>query len=362
VKKEVKTPRAFVPIKNSEQGVQSVRPAPAPDARPVELPWDDLRFFLSVATRASLRAAAEAEGVSVNTVRARMEKLERRWGAPLLRRSGKGSFVTEAGEDVLRMAREMQAATVRSGLQPSRNVLVSSTELRISCSEGLGLLWLTPRLAELRSELTGLAVNFRLDYDLSRDRSSQVDLALTFVPPSNPDMIVTRIATLHFMMFASEAYLRTYGAPSSPDEVKAHTLVEQVTPGVNSSLIDLFLGTERPAHQVGIRTNSSLAQLWAVANGSGIAPMPTYVRAITRSVIPIPPPLNLRFDLFCAYHASARGSPAVMSAMAWLRRCFDPGAYPWFRSDFVDPTEFPFPAKGGRVVSLFDNLIDPVAR
>jgi DNA-binding transcriptional LysR family regulator len=144
--------------------------------------------------------------------------------------------------------------------------------------------------------------------------------------------------------------------------MKRHRFVEQVTPGVNSWLQDFVFGTDRGEGLVPIRTNSSLGLLWAVANGAGIAPMPTYVRAITKSVVPMDPPLNLRFDLFCSYHPSARGSPAIEAALAWLRQCFDPQLCPWFRSDFVHPDDFRFSGKDGRVVSLFDNLADLVPR
>ena len=348
-----------VAIKYSEQGVQGGR-TPSSDP-PIEgLDWDDLRFFRQVATTGSLRAAAEAEHVSVNTVRARIDKLESSFGAPLLRRTRTGCTTTSAGEEVLQIAQDMRSATLASRRGASSDVLVAPGEVRMACSEGLGLLWLTPRLNLLTEALGGLTANLRLDHDLSRDRFSQSDITLTFAPPSDPDMIITRLATLHYMMFASRAYLRDNGTPTSLDDMKRHRIVEQVTPGVNSWLSDFFLGSEKPPGRVPIRTNSSLSQLWAVANGAGIAPMPTYVRAVTRNVIPIDPPLGLRFDLFCTYHPSGRGSPAIDATLAWLRNCFDPALYPWFRSDFVHPDEFVRHDQSSRVISLFDNLIDPI--
>ncbi|MDB5692806.1 MAG: hypothetical protein JWO81_1869 [Alphaproteobacteria bacterium] len=350
-----------VAIQNSEQGVQRVRTA-GPAGTLHGLAWDDLRFFLQVDRLGSLRAAATAEKVTVNTVRARIEKLEAGYGAPLLRRTRTGSAPTDAGEAVLEVAREMQRAAQASPRDTSRNVLIAPGEVRLFCSEGLGLLWLTPRLGGLRQHLGGVTVNLAIDYDLSRDRSSHADISLAFHKPQDPDMVTSRLATLHYMVFAAPSYLREHGIPATFDDMRRHRIVEQVTPGVNSGLIDFFLGTERPDGLIPIRTNSSLAQLWAVANGAGIAPMPTFVRAVTRNVVPIGPPLNLRFDLFCSYHASGRGSPAVEAVLAWLRRCFDGGDHPWFRDHFVHPDAFGTAGKGGRVVSLFDNLIDPVAR
>jgi DNA-binding transcriptional LysR family regulator len=350
----------IVAIKYTEQGVQG-ECTPCPPASPVDgLDWDDLRFFRQVATTGSLRAAAEAEHVSVNTVRARIEKLEAAYGALLLRRTRIGCTTTAAGQEVLRIAQDMRSATLASKRKASGDVLVAPGEVRLSCSEGLGLLWLTPRLVLLSETLDGLTANLRLDYDLTKDRAAQSDITLTFSPPGDPDMIITRLATLHYMVFASGAYLRANGTPASLDDMKRHRIVEQVTPGVSSWLGDYFLGSEKPPGRVPIRTNSSLSQLWAVANGAGIAPMPTYVRAVTRNVLPVDPPLGLRFDLFCTYHPSGRGSPAIEATLGWLRRCFDPALYPWFRSDFVHPNDFTRHHHEGRVISLFDSLIDPV--
>ena len=349
-------------IKKNEHRVQ--RSHTASGARAVQLEashWANLRFLIAVARDGSLRAAADSEKVAVNTVRAAIERLEQVLGLALLRRDRQGSALTEAGTEVLRMADEMSSAAYAPSRETAGNVLVQPGELRIACSEGLGLLWLTPRLV-LRSEaVPDLTVNLGLDYDLAKDRSPAADIVLTFTRPSDPDLIMTRLATLHYMMFASESYLRLNGTPANLDEIRDHAMVEQVTPGVKSWLVDHVLGTDRPAEGVRIRTNSSLAQLWAVANGAGIAPMPTFVRSITRSVVPIDPPLNLRFDLFCTYHASARNSPAVETAIAWLREVFDGASQPWFRGEFVHPLDFPRPDKSARVVSLFDNLADPMS-
>jgi DNA-binding transcriptional LysR family regulator len=349
-----------VAIKNFEHRVQLLNTGRARlcvDA----LDWDDLKVFLDVAYLGSFRAAADAGKVSVNTVRARIAKLEAAYGAPLFRRSREGSAVTEAGRELLAVAREMQQAAHMPMRPTAGNVLLTPGQIRVFCSEGLGLLWLTPRLEGLSDVLDDVTVSLAIDYDLSRDRSREVDVALTFRRPDDPEMIITRLATLHYMLFASPAYLRQYGTPRSLHEVMNHKLVEQTTPGVNTGVLDFILGPDHPEGLVPIRTNSSLAQLWAVANGAGIAAMPTYVRAITRSVIPINPPLNLRFDLFCTYHGNARGSPAIETTVAWLRRCFDPQAYPWFRNEFVHPDDFAMGGKG-EVVSLFDNLIEPAGR
>jgi DNA-binding transcriptional LysR family regulator len=338
-------------VEKSEHGVQQLHTRS--QARAIQLDpshWADLRHLMAVAQRGSLRAAAESQKVAVNTVRAGIQRLEAALGLMLLRRDRKGSGLTEAGLDVLRMADEMRSAAHGPSRHSAGNVLVSPGELRVACSEGVGLLWLTPNLVELARALPNLTVNLGLDYDLSRDRSEEADIVLTFVRPTDPDRVMTRLATFHYMLFASADYLRAKGTPQSLAAVLDHDMVEQVTPGVRSWLLDHVFGTDRPPEGVRLRTNSSMAQLFAVSNGAGIAPMPSFASVLAPGLVAIEPPLNLRFDLFCTYHGSARGSPAIETGLAWLRELFDGRARPWFRSEFVHPRDFPRPEKSARTL------------
>jgi DNA-binding transcriptional LysR family regulator len=345
-----------VATQNKERSVQTLNAAAVrAQLRPND--WASLRYFLAVAEAGSFQGAARAESVSVNTVRTHVERLEERLGLTLLRRSRSGCAVSDAGSRLLEIAREMRQAGHASKELAGQNVLVAPGEVRIACSEGIGLLWLTPRLRALTGRLGGLTASLSLDYDLARDRSGRSDIVLTFERPADPETVVAKLATLHFMGFAAPAYIEKHGMPRSLDEARSHTYIEQVTPGVRSWLIDLFLGSDRPASSVAVRTNSSLAQLWAVVNGLGIAPMPTFVRALSPELVPLDPPLNLRFDLLATYQTSARASPAIRAAMAWLRDCFAPAAQPWFRDEFVHPCDFPL-AGAGPVTSLLGGIAE----
>ena len=94
-----------------------------------------------------------------------------------------------------------------------------------------------------------------------------------------------------------------------------------------------------------------------MANDAGIAFMPTYVTAVTRKLVPIPIPAQFKFELYYYYHPAARFSEPVMTAIKWLREAFDPVTNPWFRSEFVPPSEFGSNPTDRNVVQLFEPLI-----
>ena len=127
------------------------------------------------------------------------------------------------------------------------------------------------------------------------------------------------------------------------------------------SPLDFFFGTERPPGFVPIRSNSAMSVYWAVINGAGIGAFPTYARALSKELIPLSLPFQLRFDMWVYYHSDARHSPAVRAAVDWLKDAFDGEKYPWFGDEFVHPDDFPGATNGeGAVVQLFEDLAQRV--
>lgn len=73
--------------------------------------WDDVRYFLAVARGGSVRAAAARLGVNHSTVLRRVAQLEERLGAHLFERQPSGYRVTDAGEEVLEFATQMETSS-----------------------------------------------------------------------------------------------------------------------------------------------------------------------------------------------------------------------------------------------------------
>jgi DNA-binding transcriptional LysR family regulator len=73
--------------------------------------WDDVRYFLAVARGGSVRAAAEHLGVNHSTVLRRIAQLEERLGAHMFEKLPSGYRLTDAGEEVLEFADQMEASS-----------------------------------------------------------------------------------------------------------------------------------------------------------------------------------------------------------------------------------------------------------
>ncbi|HEY2049926.1 MAG TPA: LysR family transcriptional regulator [Caulobacteraceae bacterium] len=75
--------------------------------------WDDVRYFLAVARGGSVRAAAERLGVNHSTVLRRIAQLEARLGAQMFEKLPSGYRLTDAGEEILEFAEQMEASSNR---------------------------------------------------------------------------------------------------------------------------------------------------------------------------------------------------------------------------------------------------------
>jgi DNA-binding transcriptional LysR family regulator len=115
------------------------------------LQWDDVRLFRAVLRLGSMRKVASDYGVVVNMIRRRIERTEARLSLTLIHRSANGVVIAENGEKLLGIGEAMGNATEWDLAASSKDVLVKPGELTIACTEGIGTLWLTPRMLGLQA-------------------------------------------------------------------------------------------------------------------------------------------------------------------------------------------------------------------
>lgn len=88
--------------------------------------WDDIRYFLAVAREGSVRAAADRLEVNHSTVLRRIAQLEERLAAQMFEKLPSGYRLTDAGEEVLEYAGQMEA----SSSQPATRVFGRDKSVR----------------------------------------------------------------------------------------------------------------------------------------------------------------------------------------------------------------------------------------
>lgn len=300
------------------------------------LNWDDLNFFRSIAYEKSFRRAAAKLKLSVNTIRARVGRLEEALGMPLFARGRDGLTLSADGITALNIALDMEAASLR--LIPGRpsDKMSVDGELKICCSDGIGEFWLVPRLESLQRRLP-VAVTFRCDFDQGRIHSPEHDICIGFTRPTNPDTIVCKIATIHFMLCASRDYLNRHANPQSIQELENHRFIVHDSYGLDFSALHNLVGEDAARRLIVIKTNTSGALNQAVESGLGIGALPTYLCTDSKSIQPIDLDLGLKSDLWLSFSRSSGTHQPVRDTIDWLKACFRLSDYPWFGESLICP-------------------------
>src|SRR5260370_1364903 len=152
--------------------------------------WDAARVFLEVVRCGSFRSAAERLELSINVVRRRIDDFERQIGATLFTRDVHGTRLTDEGTLVVSAVERMEAASfdlLRAGNSVTNTL---SGEVRVAITEGLGTLWLAPRLVEFQQSFPNILVDLQCamrSADVSRD---ETDVSIHLSHPVAPAVTV----------------------------------------------------------------------------------------------------------------------------------------------------------------------------
>jgi DNA-binding transcriptional LysR family regulator len=311
--------------------------------------WSDLRVFYAVAETGSFSEAAGQLGLTQPTVSGRIRDLETRLGVRLFNRSTHRLSLTEAGEKILDHVVTME----RSAAAVER--LVADEDKRnegrviIAAPDGLATYFLMPELARFFRESPDISVGIDCGLWTDKEVGSHVDVSLQFDPVTNSDVVATPLGYYHYCLYSSRTYLDLYGTPASlagvADRRYLHHVAQTRQPENWATKFAPFQGLAN----VGMATNSSSAIIEAVRHGAGIAALPTATAAFAPELVLLDLPPVAKLELRMCVHRDVASAARIRRVTDWLRGIFDAKTKPWFRAEFVHPSEF-FPAAKPAIV------------
>lgn len=234
------------------------------------LDWDDLRFFLAIARLRSLSAAARELRVTQSTVGRRLASLESGLGARLLHRTPEGYVPTLAGEAIMgqaeRVEAEMRAVERTVG---GRDAQLEGV-VRVTAVDSLASHVLVPCFAALQAGSPEVALELVAEVRHLSLSMREADVAVRLAPFEGHDLVVRRIGTLAYALYASPAYLARHGPPDFAAGCAGHRLVAGLD-GAEVPQVAGWLAEIAPRASVALRTDSPEAQLRGALCGAGIA-------------------------------------------------------------------------------------------
>src|SRR5450631_2022009 len=220
--------------------------------------WDDLKSFLVCAKHRSFRNAAEMLGLTSTTLMRRIDRLEERIGCKLFLRDQSGLTLSEEGLAMIGDVTEMERHAFNIFRRVSHASNDGSGTVRVSVTEGPGNFWILPRLIDFQKTYRKITVDLQCTMEHADVARLETDIAIQLEPPTNPDLIVTKIGRVHIYPFVSEDYRKLHGIPMTPTEIRNHRIIKQDAPQLNDTTIPRAAGLCMLGGIAAMKTNSTI--------------------------------------------------------------------------------------------------------
>ena len=234
--------------------------------------WDDVRYFLAVARGGSVRAAAERLGVNHTTVLRRVAQLEERLGAQMFEKLPSGYRLTNAGEEVLTFAEQMEASSNRLETRVFGRDQSVRGLLRVTLAPPLATHLLMPDFAEfarLHPEIEMEILSIGEPVNLT-NREADVAVRVVYERNALPlNLHGLKGPDLFGGVYISRDLLAAWRA-GAPDRIRWIVISKHGIPDWAGA------GEVRTA-EVPFRTTDAEAQIVAVRQGLGMTTLPCFV-------------------------------------------------------------------------------------
>ncbi len=246
--------------------------------------WDRLRVFHIVAQAGSLTEAGHALGVSQSAVSRQVSSLEKNIGVMLFNRHARGLVLTEQGDHLFKITREIfaQVNAISTVISESKDGL--SGNLKVATTVGIGSVWLASRLNKFMQTYPKLQLNIHLtdgDVDFTM---READVAINYRLALPTDYVVQKeLGIIRMGVYASKEYVQNFGIPRVAEELDNHRIVafgeSELSPVGNASWLLRFGAKPGVMRVPYLSINNAYGMLQAVKGGVGVAILADFMAA-----------------------------------------------------------------------------------
>jgi len=181
-----------------------------------------IESFVAVATKGSLTAAANAEGVAPAVIGRRIDALEERLGVKLLLRTTRRITLTHEGSAFLEDCQRILVELATAEASVTEGGVKASGHLRITAPAGFG----RRHVAPLVPRFLGLHPDVSMSLNLS-DRVVDIvnegfDCAVRVGDLPDSSLVSVRLADNRRQCVAAPSYLKRAGMPATPADLARH--------------------------------------------------------------------------------------------------------------------------------------------
>jgi DNA-binding transcriptional LysR family regulator len=304
--------------------------------------WNDLQYVLAVARLGSFLKGAKLLETNQSTVARRIQRLENALGTKIFDRHAHGMELTPSGQILFDKAVAMESITREIDAQLTGLDTEPMGTVRISVTEGLGYLWLTPVIAEFCELYPDIDIEVLTNRDSTDLLARESDIAITLDRPTGPRLVVSRVAQVKLGFFLSQNYAAKFGVPRSVAELATHGFCDY-TPYHGSAAVNSWLESFTVGQRVRFRTNSASVYLAAIRNGVGIGLLPLFYNLAASDLLELALDSGCTSSLWMVSHEETNKSRRTQLAMSFLLKRFARDRGRWFEhSPTPVPARSPF--------------------
>lgn len=281
--------------------------------------WELLRILLETARAGGFRRAEAKLGLTQPTIGKKIDRLEQMMGTKLVVRTKSGISLTPEGEDLCRIAEEMESLTARASHDSGSS---ASGRVRVAMTDAMGGYWLPRRLKRFHRDYPNITldlqcVEFGAEVDLS---SREADITVMYKYPTDLDVVVLQESVMELAPMCTRGFEDEWGRPSSLMDVRNFPVVVQ--PFHYHKVGNMRAWAEMLEHHpmVVYRTASSIVSALVSKMGIGISLQPVGVLDREQDVVLLDLDgfrCYLPFYLVC--HRNVKDVPAVRAVITYLQ-------------------------------------------
>jgi DNA-binding transcriptional LysR family regulator len=282
------------------------------------LNWNDLQYVICVARTGSYFKASSELNTNPSTVTRRVRRLEASLGVKIFDRHAHGMQLTPAGQLLLDQATAMESIAQSLDAQLSGLDAAPMGTVKISTSEGIGYIWLAPRIARFCAQHPRIDVEIQTNSEGLNFLARDIDIAISPFRPAEPRLVVMRIASLESAFFASEKYLEKYGRPASLAQLQHHQFVDY-SPYHNIPGTRSIIEAATEHGRIRLHTNSASVYLVAIREGLGIGALPLSYKSWAPDLIELGIATGLTSDIWLVSHEETNKAHRVRLLLDFLK-------------------------------------------
>lgn len=288
--------------------------------------WAELRTFLGLAKAKSINKASRTLGVSKSTISRQFHRLQDLHGGSLAVLSKQGFALTDEGTRLVRtlLAFDQTLSTLRS--DAARDPHDVAGQVRLSLTDGLGILFVVPGLRSFRREYPRISIRLRSPRNMTSLRENQTDIMLGFTPQIGPDLTSRRLGTLHLVPMVSEGYVRARGMPHR-DNLAEHDFIDTERYSSRGGPWDDWQALVSCGHMVH-EAETIVSYTMMVKAGLGIGLIAS-CNVIDPCFVPLDIGSEVSLPIYVTALADRLGSKPARAVLNFLVDLFSP-ANPWF--------------------------------